>query len=268
MGYRFLQTRPFLTLAFSGLVLMLSGCASDRYFMVKKENVEDVRSSVHSQRATLVTMEQNAGVRHEQLLQENRESTQSILDAIATQVEKPSCPPPKAAPSCPSPSKNAGQADRLKGKVVVGEVEKFLLAEPGLVYTARIDSGAETSSIHARNIQRFERDGSNWVRFEVPVPGTEDEKWVSMEKEISRRVKIVQSSADESERRVVVELQFAIGDHQQVAEFTLADRKNLTYEVLIGRNVLRDVMLIDVGKEFATELPKSYLEQSGNGGGK
>ena len=86
-----------------------------------------------------------------------------------------------------------------------------------------------------------------------------------MEKEISRRVKIIQSSADESERRVVVELQFAIGDHQQVAEFTLADRTNLTYEVLIGRNVLRDVMLIDVGKEFATELPESYLEQAANG---
>jgi len=63
----------------------------------------------------------------------------------------------------------------------------------------------------------------------------------------------------------VVELQFAIGDHQQVAEFTLADRTNLTYEVLIGRNVLRDVMLIDVGKEFATELPESYLEQAANG---
>jgi len=147
----------------------------------------------------------------------------------------------------------------------VGEVEKFFLAGPGHVYTARIDSGAETSSIHARNVQRFERDGSNWVRFEVPVPGTKEAEWVAMEKEISRRVKIIQSSADESERRVVVELQFAIGDHQQVAEFTLADRTNLTYEVLIGRNVLRDVMLIDVGKEFATELPESYLEQAANG---
>ena len=115
------------------------------------------------------------------------------------------------------------------------------------------------------SFQRFERDGSNWVRFEVPVPGTKEAEWVAMEKEISRRVKIIQSSADESERRVVVELQFAIGDHQQVAEFTLADRTNLTYEVLIGRNVLRDVMLIDVGKEFATELPESYLEQAANG---
>ena len=265
MGSSVSQTRSLFAVALTGLAVALSGCASDRYFMVPKENIEEVRASVQSQRATLVTMEQNAGVRHEKLLQQNQDSTQTILQAIATQVEKPSCPPPKAAPTCPASREDKGRADRLKGKVVVGEVEKFFLAGPDHVYTARIDSGAETSSIHARNVQRFERDGSNWVRFEVPVPGTEDAEWVAMEKEISRRVKIIQSSADESERRVVVELQFAIGDHKQVAEFTLADRTNLTYEVLIGRNVLRDVMLIDVGKEFATELPESYLEQAANG---
>lgn len=265
MGSMFSQTRSLLTVTLTGLAAALSGCTSDQYFMVPKESIDDVRASVHSQRATLVTMEQNAGVRHEALLQQNRDSTQAILQAIATQVEKPSCPPPEAVATCSPSQEDKGRADRLKGKVIVGEVEKFFLAGPGHVYTARIDSGAETSSIHARNIQRFERDGRNWVRFEVPVPGTNENEWVSMEKEISRRVKIIQSAADESERRVVVELQFAIGDHHQVAEFTLADRTNLTYEVLIGRNVLRDVMLIDVGKEFATELPASYLEQAVHG---
>ena len=56
-----------------------------------------------------------------------------------------------------------------------------------------------------------------------------------------------------------------LGDHQQVAEFTLADRTNLTHEVLIGRNILRDVMLIDVGKEYATDLPASYRDNASNG---
>jgi hypothetical protein len=75
-------------------------------------------------------------------------------------------------------------------------------------------------------------------------------------------VKILQASAEDFERRVVVELQFVIGNHTQVAEFTLTDRSHLTHQVLIGRNVLRDVMLIDVGKEFATELPETMA----NGG--
>lgn len=265
MGYRFPKARTLTFLAITGLAVALAGCSTDRYLMVPKDGLEDVRATVKTQRATLVTMEENANVRHNQLLTDNRQSTQTILDAIATQVEKPVCPPVKEK-VCPPIPKDTGRADRLKGKVIVGEVEKFYLADPGLIYTARIDSGAETSSIHAQNIKRFERDGSNWVRFDVPVPGTDYEQWITLEREISRRVRIIQSAADEAERRVVVELQFAIGDHQQVAEFTLADRTNLTHEVLIGRNILRDVMLIDVGKEYATELPASYRENAESGG--
>ncbi|WP_372985233.1 ATP-dependent zinc protease [Marinobacter sp.] len=262
MGYKRSRAGfPFLSvIVAAGLGLVLAGCSADRYFMVPKKDLTELNSSVQSQRATLVTMEGNAAVRHEQLLQREQLSTQTILEAIENKVEKPVCPPIPPQPACPT-IEDTGRADRLKGKVIVGEVEKLYLAEPGLVYTARIDSGAETSSLDARNITRFERDGSNWVRFDVPVPGTDE--LVTMEKEISRRVRIIQASAEDSERRVVVELQFAIGDHKQVAEFTLADRSNLTYEVLIGRNVLRDVMLIDVGKEFATELPKN-LKRNGD----
>jgi hypothetical protein len=167
--------------------------------------------------------------------------------------------------ACPAATATKAVASQLKGKLIVGEVEKFFLTAAETVYNARIDSGAETSSIDARNIVRFERDGSNWVRFDVPVPGDKEpgsEELLTLEKEVSRRVKILQSNVDDPERRVVVELQFVIGNHTQVAEFTLTDRSHLTHQVLIGRNVLRDVMLIDVGKEFATELPDTMI----NGG--
>lgn len=252
----------FSIMVIAGTVL-LTGCSADRYFMVPKSDLSDLNASSQSQRATLVAMENNATVRHETILRQNEAVTQKVLNAITTQVAKPSCPPMPAQKACPASEKTQGRADRLKGKVVVGEVENFYLAGPELVYKARIDSGAETSSIDARNITRFERDGSNWVRFDVPVPGTED--FVTLEKEISRRVKVIQASTDEAERRVVVELQFSIGDHEQVAEFTLSDRSNLTYQALIGRNVLRDVMLIDVGKEYATELPESIRTDNDNG---
>lgn len=253
--------RVSVTAVFAG-ILLLTGCSADRYFMVPKTDLNELQGSVKSQRATLVTMEQNAAVRHEQAITQSRSSTQTILDAIATQVEKPQCPPARVEKQCPATDNSKGRADRLKGKVIVGEVENFYLAGPGLIYKARIDSGAETSSIDARNITRFERDGNNWVRFDVPVPGSD--RLVTLEKEISRRVRVIQASAEEAERRVVVELQFFIGDHQQVAEFTLADRTNLTYEVLIGRNILRDVMLVDVGKEYATELPEPIRNSNGN----
>lgn len=237
------------------VLFFVSGCTADRYFMVAKEDLDALDSSVVNQSEHLISLEDRTKENFQALTRLNEESTQNILQAITEQVEKPACPPAPKAPVCNVNNNDDGRADRLKGKVIVGEVEKFYLAGPGLVYNARIDSGAETSSMDARNITRFERDGNSWVRFDVPVPNTDD--FVTIEREISRRVRIIQSSTDESERRVVVELQFMIGNHRQQAEFTLTNREHLSHTVLVGRNILRDVMLIDVGKEFATQLPES-----------
>lgn len=236
-------------------LIFVSGCTANRYLMVEKEDLDALNSSVVNQSEHLITLEDRTSERFQALTRLNEESTQNILQAITEQVVKPACPPAPKVPACEVNQSDDGRADRLKGKVIVGEVEKFYLAGPGLIYDARIDSGAETSSMDARNITRFERDGNNWVRFDVPVPDTDD--FVTIEREISRRVRIIQSSTDESERRVVVELQFMIGNHRQQAEFTLTNREHLSHSVLVGRNILRDVMLIDVGKEFATELPES-----------
>lgn len=240
------------------LLLLMSGCTADRYFMVEKEDLEALNTSVVNQGDQVTSLENRADEGFQALTRHNEESTRTILQAISEQVEKPTCPPAPEEPVCTIQNQSEGddgRADRLRGKVIVGELEKFYLVGAELVYDARIDSGAETSSLDARNIKRFERDGNNWVRFDVPIPDSDD--FMTLEREVARRVKIIQSSTDESERRVVVELQFMIGNHQQQAEFTLTDRSHLSHRVLVGRNILRDVMLIDVGKEFATELPSS-----------
>lgn len=267
MGFKgFMGLKPsgnvHLALPLLALLTGLAGCSTDQYLMVPKSNLEAVNTSVQNQRATLVTMENNAKVRYEQAIIEQAASTDIILQAISTQVKAPECPPVLKQRACPAALAAKAVASQLKGKLIVGEVEKFFLTAAETVYDARIDSGAETSSINAQNIVRFERDGSNWVRFDMSVP--DSEKFLTLEKEVARRVKILQSNIDEAERRVVVELQFVIGNHTQVAEFSLTDRSHLAHQVLIGRNILRDVMLIDVGKEFATELPANLTNGSRN----
>lgn len=244
--------------------LLLAGCASDRYFMVEKKQLGQLDESIASQRQRISSLEQDALAQFGSLAMLNQTSTQAILDAISAQSEQLSCPPAPRQPACAAAPNNEqgspkGHANRLKGKVIVGELENFYLADPGIVHVARIDSGAETSSLDARNITRFERDGSNWVRFDVPLP--ESDEFVTLEREIARRVKIIQASAEDVDRRVVVELQFMIGNHHQKAEFTLTSREHLSHVVLVGRNILRDVMLIDVGKEYATELPSPLPHQ-------
>ncbi|MDX1456018.1 MAG: RimK/LysX family protein [Marinobacter sp.] len=242
----------------------LSGCANDRYFLVSKEEVRQLDAAMLEQRQGLNSLLATSVERQDTLLRQGRTNTDQILAAIDEKVEAPTCPTLPKPVVCESitqsreSAEREGYANRLAGKLVVGERERFYLEGPGFVYVARIDSGAETSSLDARNIRRFERDGQNWVRFDIPEPNSNGQ-YRTLEREIVRNVRIIQSNIEEYERRPVVELQFAIGNHRQKAEFTLTDREHLSHNVLIGRNVLRDVMLIDVGKEFATELPASLL---------
>lgn len=131
-------------------------------------------------------------------------------------------------------------------KQVVGSIENVYLAPPGIVLPARIDTGATTSSLDARHVQRFERNGERWVRFTIVNP--DDDSEIVLERKIVRNVRIIQAIQDEAERRPVVELGVTVGKTTQTAQFTLSDRQHLEFPILIGRNILMDIMVVDVAQ--------------------
>ena len=137
--------------------------------------------------------------------------------------------------------------EEVSGKLLVGQLEQVWLPNLGLALPARIDTGAETASLDARNIELFERNGRRWVRFEILHPETGEP--LPMERRLKRMVAIVQSNSTESERRPVIKLGITIGHISQTAEFTLTNRSHLDYQLLIGRNILQDVMIVDVSKK-------------------
>ena len=56
----------------------------------------------------------------------------------------------------------------MTNKLIVGSEEWCSLPGLGLpAIKARVDSGAATSSLHAFNIVPFQRDGDQWISFEV-----------------------------------------------------------------------------------------------------
>ena len=138
------------------------------------------------------------------------------------------------------------QPQESSAKLMVGQLEQVWLQNLQLALPARIDTGAETASLDARNIELFERNGRRWVRFEILHPESGDA--IQMERKLKRMVAIVQSNTAESERRPVIKLGVTIGHISQTAEFTLSDRSHLDYQLLIGRNILQDVMLVDVSE--------------------
>jgi len=178
------------------------------------------------------------------LIKANHEETCRKL-AATRQASTKNDPKVKSRPTPKSPATD---------KLLVGRIEKVRLTPPGRTFHARIDTGATTSSLDARDIETFERDGDDWVRFKIADPETDD--LYEVEKPIIRRVKIIQASSDEADRRPVIELQLQIGTIKLIEEFNLEDRAHLNYELLIGRNVLRDLMVVDVAQKFVTELPE------------
>lgn len=156
-------------------------------------------------------------------------------------VEPVICPPPpkpKPCPVCP--------IGKIDGKLLVGSLEYITVTPPGLVYTARIDSGAEGTSIHASNIVRFERDGEKWVKFDLNS-GEGDP--VTIERQVLRRVRVSQPG-EGSERRLVVMLSLTLGGLSEQTEIYLTDRSDMDHPVLIGRNFLHNNAIVDVSQKF------------------
>jgi hypothetical protein len=139
---------------------------------------------------------------------------------------------------------------KAKERVIMGWIERAVLIPWGVEIKAKLDSGAKTSSLHAEGIERFEKDGEEWVRFVIAVKaeGKKMER-LHVERPLVRNVRIKQHHSS-SKRRPVVNLKFCLNGESYETQFSLVDRSRLNYPVLFGRRFLKDVALIDPSKTF------------------
>jgi hypothetical protein len=117
---------------------------------------------------------------------------------------------------------------------------------------AKLDTGALTSSIHAEEMELFERDGRKWVRFIVTDPRVKNPARTRIEAPLVRIAR-VKEPGGESVAREVVRLGITIGDRKLRGEFTLNNRSNMLAPVLIGRTMLKDLGLVDSGRTYLSE---------------
>ena len=139
------------------------------------------------------------------------------------------------------------------GKVIAGWVEKISLKDHTFIIKAKLDSGAKTSSIHAENVQIIQRDGKKWVRFNLVLTDVTGVKHtIVMEKPRIRRVRIKDHN-EEPDRRPTVALDICFDGRFHKAEFTLTDRNQFLYPVLLGRQFLKGVAIVDPEDTFLTK---------------
>ena len=176
-------------------------------------------------------------------------SEEVVVDELAV---APGCEcPPVEAPICPAPTvvTTAQGSCSVADKLIVGRVEYISLLPRKLHLKTKIDTGAKTSSLNAIDLTEFERDGKSWVRFAMIEPGTK--KKIFFERPIIRKTKVKQLES-ELQQRPTVRMSIVLGPIEEQVEFTLVDRSGYLYQVLIGRNFLRDRVVVDVSQVFMT----------------
>jgi hypothetical protein len=143
---------------------------------------------------------------------------------------------------------------------IFGWVERVELLDGKISLKAKLDTGALTSSLDATEIERFSRDGERWVAFTVTDDDSENS--LRIERPLVRNVRIVRHSG-ESQRRPVVTLPVCFGHFYDELEFSLIDRSNFIYPVLLGRRALEERALVDSAATF-TNYPACEYSDAGH----
>jgi hypothetical protein len=225
-------------------VLTLSGCTQNKLQQQTQAQLGAMQACIATQEAQGQQLNQKQGeiLQQLQILQQQLVVQQQAIEAKPQVIERivpqGKCPP-VAAPGKTNPAKEQPPTD----KQIVGLREQALIAGLNIVMQARINTNVANSVIDARNIQMFERNGEEWVRFTLYNPETKEPHVLERKR---LRFQTVQTTNPTPDRRPVVEIRFTIGKLTQRGEFVLADRSTSEFPILIGRNLMRDVMLVDV----------------------
>ncbi|CAM2951973.1 ATP-dependent zinc protease family protein [Vibrio neptunius] len=229
-------------------IALLSGCTLTNSEQYHQETLAAIQSSETNLTQKLSFLEQKVSNQAEHI--ESLQTKVDLLDKELFKFKTEAMAEVKRNREpivTPVPVKLASTPSQ---ELVLGEIEKVSIDSIKQTFDSRIDTGAATSSLNAVDIEQFERNGKNWVRFHLSdgVTPLDDTNWI--EAPIIRFVKIRQSTNAETERRAVVELWVRLGTIHEKTQFTLADRSQMTHPVLLGREFIRDIAVVDVSKKY------------------
>jgi hypothetical protein len=142
-----------------------------------------------------------------------------------------------------------------------GRYEYIRLPQIGQTLKAKMDTGAMTASLSAKDIERFERDGEDWVRFRLATENASDtlfEQPLARIGEIKSRVEEGGSASSTSvAKRPVVDMEVCLGNQARTIEVNLTDRSHFNYPLLIGASALRDFdAAVDPAERYSVARPQ------------
>jgi len=130
---------------------------------------------------------------------------------------------------------------------IVGWVERARLLDPDVHLKAKLDTGADTSSLDVQILKKFRKDEKRWVRFRLIDRETGEEHIIVRER--IRTVSIVMHDG-ERQTRPVVRMKICIAGRILHTDVSLIDRSEFTFPLLLGRSALESFALVDPGNTY------------------
>ena len=132
----------------------------------------------------------------------------------------------------------------------IGRREYIDFIEWGLAsIEAKVDTGAYGCALHCHHIEIVEIKGKKLLSFRLLDPShPEYDEREYLAKEF--RDKRVKSSSGQWEHRYTVVTGIKLGRETYEVEFSLTDRSEMKYPVLLGRKFLKKRFLVDVSIKY------------------
>ena len=122
---------------------------------------------------------------------------------------------------------------------IVGYLENATILPIGLAMKAKMDTGADVTLMHAIDIERYQEDGENWVRFTLEGEGRN----VIVRRPLVRVTRL-RFAGNQVVERPVVQLGLCVAGYYKLAEVTLSDRSKMSTPLLIGKRFMRSGGLV------------------------
>ncbi len=114
---------------------------------------------------------------------------------------------------------------------------------------AKIDTGAKTSAIHAYRIRELMLDGHPHVEFFIHPVQKKRRPEVRCTAPIHDR-RVFRSSNGAEQERIVIVTELRLGGRKRAIELSLANRDDMGFRLLIGRDALRKNVIIHPARSF------------------
>ena len=128
---------------------------------------------------------------------------------------------------------------------------------------AKIDSGAEGSTLHATQISHLRLEGEPLVEFTAPLLRVQRDASPFALGGVRRvraplvKVRRIVSSTGHTEERPIIRTRLCLGSKTLEAELSLTSRESLRFGLLLGRDILAGRFLIDTAKSEMLPLDLS-----------